>query len=510
VGVNFKDRGDVWFVALVFALGWFFSFNLATLAAHTPPGFVFWSDQDRYLQSARAFARGDLHPDQHWYPLLFPLLLAPFAGLPPLYEALIPDFACYVLAYLGFRRFARGFGLGPVGAAVLFVPTTIAWPHTGDSWIQPWTTTPSAALIWGALALAADVLRDTPRATRTGRMIACGAMLGLIPVSRPGDIVISGIIGLFMLVALVRRGTWRSLVPLVGAALVPLVVAAVLHLAIYGAVPSDYMRLSATYGEQFGRIGWKAYVLLIEPRPWYPEGRGLFAVLPWVPFGLCGIVHAALVRRDRMVAAMTALALLAYCTMALCYMDLVPSGLWRFGNVHYFKWVLPAIGLFGWIALRDARRRPRLTLALVAAMLALTSLRIAPVRASVDEPARLVVFAGPMAAYADIYNAHSTLSDRAGVLRNSFDFHLVPMADPAGRVVGVAQRRDFAGDERWMNPGDLALWPHLTTTHYTDTALPGRFPVMAIARYRPAVGFGLPCWLPPYACPTHLPDLKAH
>lgn len=506
---RFRRHGDVGLVALAFAIAWLCSFNLATILVHAQPGFVHWSDQDRYLQSARALMRGDLRPDQHWYPLLYPIILAPFSGLPPLYETLIPDFACYALTYLGFRHVARGFGVGSFCTALIFLPATIAWPHTGDSWLQPWTSTPSAALIWASLALAGDVLRKAPAATRPFRMISCGLLLGLIPVCRPGDSVVCGVIGLFLLITLLHRKDFAALARVVIAASLPLTAGVSLHLAIYGAEPSDYMRLSATYGEQFERIGWKAYLILIEPRPWFPDCHGLFMMLPWIPFGLCGFVLAAMKQRDRAVVSMIALAVVVYCSIALCYMDLIPSGLWKFGNVHYFKWVFPAIALVLWIMIRDGRDQPRLTLAVVVAMLTLTAVRIEPVQTGSLSPARLVVFHGPKVPYANIYNAHSTLSDRHGVMRNIFDFHLVPTSQ-AGTVYGEALRRDFYGDERWVHPGDISLWPRMQTTHYTTTPLPGRFPIAATARYRPVIGFGLPCWLPPYPCPADLPDVKDH
>src|ERR1700677_4011574 len=41
-----------------------------------------WADQSKYLQSARAFAQGTLDPALHWYPLLYPLAIAPLIWLP--------------------------------------------------------------------------------------------------------------------------------------------------------------------------------------------------------------------------------------------------------------------------------------------------------------------------------------------------------------------------------------------------------------------------------------------
>ena len=43
-----------------------------------------------------------------------------------------------------------------------------------------------------------------------------------------------------------------------------------LHLRIYGFHPTPYMLGEQAIGFEFSRLGWKTYLLLIEPRPWYP------------------------------------------------------------------------------------------------------------------------------------------------------------------------------------------------------------------------------------------------
>src|ERR1700723_2707367 len=62
-----------------------------------------WSDQSKYLVSARAFAEGALDPRLHWYPLLYPLAVGALMWLPLFIAAAAVNLICFVLSYLEFR-----------------------------------------------------------------------------------------------------------------------------------------------------------------------------------------------------------------------------------------------------------------------------------------------------------------------------------------------------------------------------------------------------------------------
>ncbi|MBL7439168.1 hypothetical protein INQ32_25735, partial [Escherichia coli] len=97
-----------------------------------------------------------------------------------------------------------------------------------------------------------------------------------------------------------------------------------------------------------------------------------------------------------------ALAALLYTAMMLAYVDLVPSGMWRFFNAHYFKWLFPMVALFTWLLLtwRDLRG-----LAVVAVLVLLASFRVVPRPAMPQEPAKALAFAAPAAPWQDVYFA---------------------------------------------------------------------------------------------------------
>lgn len=475
-----------------------------------------WADQSLYVESARAFAQGDFSSARHWYPLAYSLLLAPLTVLPAWLAFLVIDLALFYGAWRGFRAVAARFALGWQGALALFLLTTVLYPFIGVQWITPWTTTLSACLIWQAaartLALADPGADESPRHSSPRSAFVLGLVLGAIPAARPVDGAIAAILALYVLARARRRPRLIAAAALGGG----LVVAAyaALHLAIYGPALTDYMRLSAAHGMNFARLGWKAYLILVEPQPWFPYGWGVLRVCPWLIVGAAGMLAALFPgEQRRREAALLGLIAAVYCALILAYVDLLPSGLWYYSNINYFKWLLPLFGLFAVVFVRFARVRPGPAIALVALVLLPTGLRLDPVRVAADAPARAVLFPAltPTAGRDRIYHARSVIRDRAGQLRNVFEYHQVlrggdPRRIEGGQVIAVALRRDFAGDERWWGDGAaLAAWPAYPAASHDRTPLPGPWPKQAEARYAPRIAIGVPCWLPFRECPTSLP-----
>lgn len=468
-----------------------------------------WADQSLYVESARAFLRGDLAAGHHWYPLGYSLVVAPLSWLPMWLAFLIVNLAFLLGAWRGFRAVARRFDVGGGWALAIFVLTTVLHPYIGTQWITPWTTTLSACLIWQAaaraLALADPAAGETPRHSSQGGAFVLGLVLGAIPATRPVDGAIAAILALYVLVRAWRRPRLIAAAALGGISVVAAFVA--LHLAIHGPVLTDYMKLSAAHGMNFARLGWKAYLILVEPQPWFPYGWGLLRACPWLVLGAAGLLAAMLIggaRRGE--AALLGLIAAVYCALILAYIDLLPSGLWYYNNVNYFKWLMPLFGLFAVVFVKAARSRPLPALALLALVLLPTTLRFVPIPAGADEPARAVLFpaVAQPAGRDQIYQAHSVIRDRAGQLRNIFEYHQIQRDD--GRVMAVALRRNFAGGENWLGNGEaLAPWPASHTGNHNRAALPGPWPKVPEARFNPKAEIGMPCWLPLYRCPADLP-----
>jgi hypothetical protein len=452
-----------------------------------------WWDQGAYLRSTTAFAHGDLSPASHWYPLLYPLLAVPFLLLLPYNPFLLLDLLCVALLAQSVTRVARHLGIGQT-AALLILLLTCLWPsELWHAWVQPWTTTLSAALIWWLMAKAGDVAA-APDQIRPRDAAAIGFVAALVPLARPADAIILLLVGGYVALVLIRHGALR--LPLVGAALVgaivPLAVYGMLHLAIYGPVATDYMRLSGDIGLWFGDIGWKASILFLDPSPWFAGDKALLARMPWVVLGLAGALFV-LVRpgRDarRGYAAFLLTIAAVYVLVMTAYVDLLPSGLWRFNNIHYFKWILPLLGMTAWLFLRDARHRPLIAAASFAAIFIMTGLRVVPVPALPDQPARRIDFPAPAGTnWTEVYFAQSVIVEGTRVRRNIFDYRQILDGDT---VHALALRGDFTPAARWHGGGlsDVA-WPPAGTA-----PLPGTWPAAPSTRWKGRLTWGLPCWI---------------
>ncbi len=491
---------DLAIAGLAFVLGVLVSHPPAVLALSRLPHFAGWADQGQYLRSADAFAHGNLQPSAHWYPLLYPLALALFAWTPMLIATTIVDLACYCACFAGYRAVFRRLGLSRAGVVITFLLGTIAYPVTGDGWLMPWTTTLSAALVWGAFGLVARLMDPTVRGASPWLL---GVVLGLIPLCRPADVAVGAAIFLIAVPSFVAARDWLALGATVAAGLATVGAGGLLHLAIYGLQLSDYMLMSSDYGANFAWLGWKAALILLDPRPWYPYGYGVLKIMPWLPIGVAGMVIGAIEPRRRNLTLLLLVPGTIGTAIMLAYVDFLPSGLWKYGNSHYFKWIVPMLAGFTWLYCRDFYRHRVMSLVVLLVVLIPTAIRIVPVAAGPANPARMIVFAPVKAPSEGVYFSHTLISDGLGTLASHYQFRTIAAA-PDGPVIAEALHRDFAGDERWIYPPKVDLW-RKEGAHDDGPVMPPPFVMQPIARYRPAIGFGWPCWLPPYACVTTLP-----
>lgn len=436
-----------------------------------PLGWWGWWDQSQYIASARALASRNLAPDQHWYPLGYAVLGAPFARAWPAHPFFLVNLVSLLVTAWAFLGFARRVGVAAWPAALLFGASVAVDSALFRQWAVPWNTSPTTAALWLMLLLAADHMAGRRRPALMGALVAA------IAITRPTDVlpalIILGAVGLHDLWA--RRwaawGTvWRA--ALGGAAVAAAGFA--LHVAIHGLRPSPYMTNSASIGFSFHAYGWKAFNLLVAPRPWWGEGQGLLARHPWI--ALSFIMAPFAVTRGPAVAAM-AVAALAHLGLYVAYVDLLPTGLWTYLNVHYLKWMGPAFALMAWIGVAQAIGRPRGWPALAtasAAVLLLLCVRVMPAAARDEARWRGLQIPGPTPSMEQSYmKGDAAQRDAAGVLRNVVDMRLYPV--PQGVRV-LALRRDI-----------VPPVPDLPA---------GAQPIVAQA------SFGWPCWLPgrPQAC----------
>lgn len=474
----------------------------ATLGVHAAkyPNFAsFWVgvDQQRYLEAARAWAQGDFSPARHHYLPLYPLLGAAFIWLTPWQPFMLPDLACLLAAMAIFIRIGRRLStsMPASGLAICFVAGVLSGRTDAAIWTVPWSTTGSAPFQFAAV-LAALRFGERPTAGRAGLI---GLAIALTAGFRPSDAaVLAAACGLFAAWVLLRDRTaiGRAAILAAGGVLglcIGLAPSVVAHIAIFGLSPGPYVSQSAGIGFEWRLLPMRWVMLVIGTRPMLPEGAGLAFGLPWVATGIAGMLLGLASAARRSPAMFLAAGVLSlHWALYLAYRDLQPYGLWRFYNIHYFKWTFPFLALWTaqLLAALSARhsRGPALAVGLATLLLLAwrpvlrTPASFAPAQTGHALPlpadASLLLHATflPLTgSWNDLYFSRTTWTLAGHDFRNTEDFKLLPV--PGGAI---------------LLP--LRLLPHVAG------ALQLPADIQAISGgsatvFRQAIVFGLPCTL---------------
>ena len=207
---------------------------------------------------------------------------------------------------------------------------------------------------------------------------------------------------------------------------------------------------------------------------------------PWLLLSIAGMIALPWIARGRVLGLLAILAAMiaGHCVLFFAYVDLLPSGLWRYHNIHYFKWVLPGAALIGFVFLRalltDRRRPAGIVLAVV---LLISAVRLDPRRTDDMHAAWMVQVPGPRPSIGESYYGHFALADESGPLVMMRDYRAMP--DGQGWRL-IALSRPFRGQLVAIGPGP---WP--------IGSLPGQI------RWRLVIRPGLPCWIA--GCGSRLP-----
>jgi len=473
-------------LATLYTLAYFKNAAVPSPHGRFPAGWWGWFDQSKYLASARAMAHGDFSPAAHWYPFGYALIGAPFAWMGD-HLYFLPDLACLLVTAAAFFSVARRLDIPAPVSVALFLLGTLWTSEIRQVWAEPWNTTPACALIWTAFALSARLTfsRDatlTARQRHTGFLIF-GMVLAFIPVNRPTDALLAGGIAIATLGTALRDRSfrWSELASASAGALLILASCGALWLTIYGPHPSAYMTMSQGLGFRREGLWWKAYLLFVTPRPWFPDGAGMLERMHWVFFSVTGAIALPLIARrpiDRLLILMALLAT-AYALLFFSYVDLIPTGLWRYNNIHYFKWMLPACALLAWYALRALFSPQKRTMAaIMAAVFLVSCIRLLPkANPAYTDPIWMVTLQEPTPSWAETYFGDIALHDAVGTERNIHEFRAIP-SDHGERWIALS--RPFKAPITLLPPLNKSAprtnWG-MKTTFRLD-----------------------PCWLPPHAC----------
>lgn len=364
--------------------------------AESPPSWQGWWDQSQYLKSARAFAEGNLQPNQHWYVLGYPLLGAPFVNLFPRDPFFVVNLLSVVVFAGAFLAYFRPL-IGTAGSVATFlvahlVPTSIDIPHHVNLpvWLQyviPWNTTPVAGLLMAILLLVRGLHDDDPPVND----LVLGVLAAVVVAIRPIDALPVVVVGAFYVCKRVlgQRPTATIGMAIIGAG-VTLALYAALSLAIYGGLATPYQDVVRGIGTSFSDFHERAYAILIDAAVTHGEPRAALAHLqPWLTVAIPLAIGWALIDLENglPIVAAVSVSLTSY----IAYNDLWPFALLRFFLIHYLVWTLPillAAGLAGAVAMvRDKRwivLGGALASAAVLASLRIVAFEVPPSKVSVE------------------------------------------------------------------------------------------------------------------------------
>uniref|UniRef100_UPI0040474DA0 DUF7024 domain-containing protein n=1 Tax=Orrella sp. TaxID=1921583 RepID=UPI0040474DA0 len=426
-----------------------------------PLGWWGWFDQGKYILSADAFSKFDFSPDKHFYPPLYSLLGAIFLHWSSGHLFILINFVSLIWFAYVFIRFSDLYTHRFVSIALLF-STSIFNYTIFENYVIPWTSTLAVALLAsGILGLVwlIELKRGDRNKISRLQIFFIATCLGLLVPTRPADAVIGCVLGISLLI-----GYWRihkksiNCVPrplsflmlFTSGSIIGPSIFLVLNTLVYGSPFGSYIQVASSNGffpadiaEKFVSIWLDGFALYGEPN------AGLAERYPWLLISLAGLLWV-LIRGDgalRSVAVSIILLFILY----LPYGDLLPNGLWRFLNIHYFKWTFPFLALFAvilikqmWFAWRQRSGRFLTTNILFGIPLLLLSLHFVfdvvpvststtqnPTEISFDLPNKkidFVDFKGLSGGFTDVYlGSHRLLLDGKELVLVR-DYRLLPMS----------------------------------------------------------------------------------
>lgn len=330
-----------------------------------PLGWWGWLDQSWYLKAAQDFASGHITRDSQFYPPLYPLLGSLFIPLSTDHSFFIPDlilFLTYVWMFM--RLFGRYIGQWSALAS-LFIGL-YQYHILNLQWATPWTSSLAALLSMSALYFYDNYLKYRKNNENYTRNIVLqiffmALLVGLLAPTRPVDCLaflpLLIVFGLILIRDTFKNNSRPKLqrnILLLSAAILGSIIPVIsyfwFNFFVFGSPLSGYFEVVEKNGggllfsnviERFYSHVFDSFTIYAEDgADWKTKLTTLFICLHIIPVAL--FVGPKFFRT-------VALIILTHMLLVYSYADALPTGQFRFFNIHYFKWmypVLPAILIF--------------------------------------------------------------------------------------------------------------------------------------------------------------------
>ena len=318
-----------------------------------PMGWWGWFDQGEYLKEAKAIADHNFDPRNYFYPPLYPALGAMFVKLNPMHAFAIIDLICFLVFVYYFLSTARQF-IGWNWAVAIFIFTFISEKVIIAIWVEPWTSTLVAAIFSFLIAQTQKAINENFKIS-LGQIALWSALGGLIFLTRPVDAAVVTPLYCYILWKILEKFNINDFgqsifrpVQVILAFFTPGFIGVILFLGfnflLYRSLGSPYFSVTASYGFHPSDFFEKAVSILFDSGTIYnvPEESVLFK-LKWLALVVPAMIYGLLCGNtlSRVIIAITSVQVLIY----FSYADFLPTGIWRYHNIHYFKWLLPYAGL---------------------------------------------------------------------------------------------------------------------------------------------------------------------
>ncbi len=340
------------FLAIIYLIFYFNNPALPGNNISAPLGWWEWADQSWYLKAASSTANFNFSAENFFYPPLYSSLGALFIFLSPNHPFLIIDLACFLIYAYCFIGFASRY-VSFRSALFLFL---FQFPFLGelrDVWIEPWTTSVVAALISFVLYQVDKYYHSSQGMEKFPQYFIFGIAAGLIFLARPIDLFSISPIFFFILFVELRKLFLGQLSQLIFykrfiLILIPMILCLIIFLIfnyyVFGTYLGNYFEAATSNGFFPKDLFEKAVSTFLDSGSLYNvPSESIFAKLKWFALSVPAIIYYLITGKPllRLVIFVILVQLLLY----LPYSDLLPSGIWRYRNIHYFKWLIPYITL---------------------------------------------------------------------------------------------------------------------------------------------------------------------
>lgn len=338
------------FLGMVYLIRYFAHPALPGNNPEYPLGWWAWSDQGEYLKAAKAAASLDFSASNYFYPPIYPLLGSLFVRWNPMHAFALLDIVCFIAFAHYFVSFARRYVGWPWAMCVL-VMSLISAQEISAVWIEPWTSTLVAAT-YAFLFFDVGRLSESNEGIDYRRLAIWGGCGGLIFATRPVDAVAIAPLFIFVLLYVfrshARSGSMESLtfqmLALLSSGLFGVAFFVGFNVFVHGSPGGAYFAASRVNGFYVADLFEKSVSMLLDSGSIYNvPSEAFFAKLKWlalvVPAALYGVLRGPAMIRLLITVAVAQLLLY------LPYSNLLPTGLWRYHNIHYFKWLIPYAAL---------------------------------------------------------------------------------------------------------------------------------------------------------------------